>query len=63
MDLILGGFADRAIGNLEPAEFDAFESLLSENDHDLYQWIAGRGSIPEQYQAIIGRIKEHHRIE
>ena len=35
-----------ALAALEPALLDAFEALLSENDHDLYRWIAGASEVP-----------------
>ena len=37
MDLILGGFADAALAGLDAELLDAFDMLLSENDHDLYR--------------------------
>jgi antitoxin CptB len=62
MDLILGPFADAGLSDLGVGEFDAFESLLLENDHDLYQWISGRGDTPEAFKEIVDRIRRHHRI-
>ena len=41
MDLILGRFADAGLEGLAPGLLEAFDMLLSENDHDLYRWIAG----------------------
>jgi antitoxin CptB len=63
MDLLLGGFADAVLADLASGELDAFESILSENDHDLYHWIAGRGIAPEQFREIVSRIRRHHRID
>jgi len=57
MDLILGGYADGALAGLEPTILDQFESLLAENDHDLYQWISGTVSSPKEFQEIVGRIQ------
>ncbi len=62
MDLILGGFADAWLSGLEAAELDAYEAALSENDHDLYEWITGRRSIPSEYEQLMGRIRAHHGI-
>lgn len=45
-DLILGPFADTHAQSLSPAQLDAFEALLEENDHDIYGWIAGRAEPP-----------------
>ena len=57
MDLILGGFADTALAGLDADLLDAFDMLLSENDHDLYQWIAGMAGAPTRYEDILGRIR------
>ena len=64
MDLILGGFADAGAGRAGAGLLDAFEMLLSENDHDLYRWIAGsaavrRHGIPKKSSGGYGL---HHRI-
>ena len=48
MDLILGRFADAALQALPPAELDAYETILSENDQDLYQWVSGQGKVPPE---------------
>lgn len=57
MDLVLGGFADGALEGLDPAGLDAFEILLSENDHDIHQWIAGRVEAPADHQETVRRIR------
>ncbi len=63
MDLILGRFADANLAGLEPELLDAFDILLSENDHDLYGWVAGSAAIPTHYDAIVTRIRAHHGID
>jgi len=50
-DLILGGFAERYLHALTPAQLDAFEALLEEADHDLYDWIVGREPAPPHVAA------------
>ena len=62
MDLILGRFADARLGELLPGLLEAFDMLLSENDHDLYRWIAGSVDVPARYEEIVGRIRAHHGI-
>jgi antitoxin CptB len=62
MDLILGRFADAALAGLEPSLLEAFDKLLSENDHELYRWVAGSEGVPTRYEEIIDRIRGHHRI-
>lgn len=66
MDLILGPFADEALAGLDAPMLDAFESLLSENDHDLYQWVTARigrstaaGTGPAVYADLLDAIAAH----
>lgn len=42
MDLILGHFADDALADLPDEQMSRYETLLSENDQDLYLWITRR---------------------
>jgi antitoxin CptB len=62
MDLVLGRFADAALAGLDATQLAAFETLLAENDHDLFRWLSGQGSIPLKHQAILGRISAFHRL-
>jgi antitoxin CptB len=62
MDLILGRFADARLDGLPPGLLEAFDMLLSENDHDLYRWIAGIAVVPVRYEEIVGRIRADHGI-
>ena len=64
MDLILGRFADDALAGLLPAELDAYEATLSENDQDLYLWVTARmnGAAeagPDRISGILDRIAAH----
>jgi antitoxin CptB len=49
IDLILGGFADRKLADLDEAGLDAFERLLEANDQDVYEWITGQAAAPAEY--------------
>lgn len=59
MDLILGGFCDEELMRLSEDEIALFEELLSENDHDLYQWVTGQVPPPERLAPLLGRIAAH----
>jgi len=66
MDLILGPFSDEALSSLSAEELELYEALLSENDHDLYQWITARigknsaqPSGPVSYGALLDLIASH----
>ena len=47
LDLLLGRFADDAIGKLTDGELDEFEALLEVDDRELFGWILGRLQVPE----------------
>jgi antitoxin CptB len=58
MDLILTGFADAQLAALAPEELEVYDALLSENDHDLYQWVTGQTPPPDQYVGLVTQISE-----
>lgn len=60
MDLILGPFFDDRGGHLDDAALDRYESLLSENDQDLYQWFSEQAPAPDRHGAILEIIRAHH---
>ena len=62
MDLILGGFSDAEMAGLDAATLDAYETLLEENDWDLYYWVTGARDVPEAHRAMIDRLREHSGI-
>jgi antitoxin CptB len=49
MDLILGGFADEAIGSLTDDELHQYEHLLEVQDADLLAWVTGTAPIPAAF--------------
>jgi len=57
MDLILGGFADDEMKFLSLAELDRHEVMMSENDHDLYQWVSGQSKTPPELAEAISKIR------
>lgn len=56
MDLILGRWADARLGQLDEAGLGLYDALLSESDHDLYQWVTGAAPAPARFSALIGEI-------
>lgn len=56
MDIILGRFAATGLEGLGAAELDLYDALLSENDHDLYQWVTGQSAPPPRFAGLIDRI-------
>lgn len=47
LDLLLGRFADDAVGELTDTELDEFEALLEIDDRELFGWILGKASVPD----------------
>ena len=57
-DLLIGGFAAAALPGMSDGELDAFEAILSLNDHDLYAWVTGAGEPPANIDhALIARMR------
>ena len=62
MDLLLGAFAEAELARLPPAALADYETLLSENDQDLYLWVSKREGLPARHEAIVRRIAAFHGI-
>ncbi|HZH45319.1 MAG TPA: succinate dehydrogenase assembly factor 2 [Roseococcus sp.] len=45
-DVLLGGFVQRNIAALDPAELDELEAILEMPDVDLTDWLNGRRQVP-----------------
>lgn len=58
MDLILEGFAERNLTGMDEAGLQTYDALLSENDHDLYQWVTGQIPAPAAYAGLIDNIQQ-----
>ncbi|BDW85806.1 succinate dehydrogenase assembly factor 2 [Roseicyclus marinus] len=56
MDLILGGWADRHLALADDATLDAFEAVMAEADHDLYQWVSGQAEAPVAHRPFLDRL-------
>ena len=55
MDLIMGRFADAAIGDLNEADVDDFERLAEVPDQDLYGWLTGNAPLKADYDTEVFR--------
>ncbi len=47
-DILFGGFAERYLASLSPAQVDRFEALLAETDTDLFNWVTAKEPVPER---------------
>ena len=50
IDLILGGFADRYLAELDETGLEAFERLLDAPDQDVYAWITEEAAPPAEHE-------------
>lgn len=55
MDVILSRFSE-GLKDLGAEELDLYDALLSENDHDLYQWVSGQQGAPVRYVPMVEKI-------
>ncbi len=62
MDLILGPYADAALEGRVAPDLDALESLMRENDQDLYLWISGAARVPPVHGPILDAIRSFHHL-
>jgi len=61
MDLIMGRFADAALGGLTEAEIAELERLAEVPDPELYAWITGDLPVPDSYDhAVFRRLRNFH---
>ena len=58
MDLILGPFSDTELEGLDEAQLTLYDAMLSENDHDLYQWVTGQVATPPEYLELLTTISK-----
>jgi antitoxin CptB len=59
-DLLLGRFADTVLPTLSIPDLKAYEAVLAYEDADLFAWITGQRSIPDN-NPMICRIREFHQ--
>lgn len=56
MDMILGPFSDRYLADMNETALDDYESLLSENDQELFGWITQKTDPPQHRETQIQKI-------
>ncbi|MES1199239.1 MAG: succinate dehydrogenase assembly factor 2 [Pseudomonadota bacterium] len=50
IDLILGGFADRHLADMDETALGQFEQLLEAPDQDVYEWITETSAAPPEHE-------------
>ena len=52
-DLVIGGFAETHLGDLDEAQLSDFEALLDENDQDVLSWVIDMKSPPAAFDTSV----------
>ena len=66
LDLILGTFADQHLANLSEKDVLDYESVLEEENPDLFKWLSGQAPIPAEYKdmevikLLLKHVHENH---
>jgi antitoxin CptB len=61
MDLIMGGFADAKVGELNERELTEFERLIDVPDRDLLAWVTGEEVVPADFDSPLFRdLRDFH---
>ncbi|WP_375567651.1 succinate dehydrogenase assembly factor 2 [Oceaniradius stylonematis] len=64
MDIVLGGYADVHVAQMDADELATFEALMENLDRDLFKWFTGEGPVPAEHDTPLFRaICAHHKIE
>ncbi len=59
-DILLGGFLKENIHSLSNDDLNDFENLLEARDHDIYDWITGKQTVPSKYDTpILKKIRQY----
>jgi antitoxin CptB len=61
-DLLIGSFADRYLATFDEQNLRQFESLLAENDPDIYDWMTGQKPEPPEHRNVVFDLLVQFRI-
>ncbi|MQY42877.1 succinate dehydrogenase assembly factor 2 [Epibacterium sp. SM1969] len=61
MDILLKGFADENLAQMDDETLEIYEAILNENDQDLYQWVTGQAAAPEPLAGLIKTISQTYQ--
>lgn len=62
MDLLLGSFAAKHLHSFGVTELAEYEALLTEQDQDLYDWLAGRSAPPPEKLTPVLTLFLQHKL-
>jgi antitoxin CptB len=63
-DILFGGFAEHYLAKLSAEQLARFETLLAENDSDLFNWITDKQDVPAELDHdIMAMLKNYVKNE
>lgn len=62
MDLLLGGFAARHLGEFSRPQLDIYDALLEQNDPNVYAWITGREAPPAEHDTPVLKLLQNFKL-
>ncbi len=62
-DLILGPYAATHLADMGEADLNEFEDFLSEDDTDIWNWVAGKSAPDDgRYEALIEALRARYAL-
>lgn len=61
MDLVLGPYSDAYLATMSARVLDQYESLLAENDQELWTWVLGQTAPRADLADLVAEITAHAR--
>ena len=58
MDIILSAYADNSLAQMSVSDITLYDTLLNENDQDLYSWVTGQTVPPEKFTDMLADIAQ-----
>jgi antitoxin CptB len=58
MDIILSAYADNSLAQMSESDIMLYDTLLNENDQDLYSWVTGQTVPPEKFTDMLADIAQ-----
>lgn len=58
MDIILSAYADQHLAQMSDTTISLYDTLLDENDQDLYSWVTGQTNPPEKFKELLAEIAQ-----
>ena len=62
MDLILGGYADERLADMDDDALGLFEAVMGESDHDLFAWVTRQADPPARYAPLMSELARRSAV-